>query len=203
MSCRIPPEVIDEVVEFHGHSCPGLTIGIRAAELALVRFGPEDDEDLVCVAESDSCAVDAVQYLSGCTLGKGNLKVRDWGKMVFTFFDRRSGEGVRLLLRPDLFPEIKGRIAALEEKMRRDGATHDDEHAMHHLRDDLRVAMLNADLEEMFEVSSPQVKMPDEAQILPSGICDACGERIMSTRLRDLEGRSLCIPCHEAAGFAD
>ncbi|MDT8378133.1 MAG: formylmethanofuran dehydrogenase subunit E family protein [Desulfotignum sp.] len=30
---------------FHGHSCPGLAIGIRAAELALNRlnFGPEAD----------------------------------------------------------------------------------------------------------------------------------------------------------------
>jgi len=31
MSCQIPKERIDETIAFHGHSCPGLAIGIRAA----------------------------------------------------------------------------------------------------------------------------------------------------------------------------
>jgi formylmethanofuran dehydrogenase subunit E len=29
----ISPELIKATIDFHGHSCPGLAIGIRAAEL--------------------------------------------------------------------------------------------------------------------------------------------------------------------------
>ncbi len=31
---------VDEVIKFHGHLCPGLVIGIRAAEIALREVGP-------------------------------------------------------------------------------------------------------------------------------------------------------------------
>ena len=45
-------------VAFHGHSCPGLAIGFRAATEALAYLGvngPAADEELVCVTENDAC----------------------------------------------------------------------------------------------------------------------------------------------------
>ena len=66
----------EKCVAFHGHSCPGLAIGFRAAELAMDYLGLNDpavDEEVVCVTENDACGVDAVQVLTGCTLGKGCL----------------------------------------------------------------------------------------------------------------------------------
>ena len=69
----IPEEKIREAIAFHGHWCPGLATGIRVAELALREIGRAGDEDIVAVAESDTCAVDAIQVLTGCTVGKGNL----------------------------------------------------------------------------------------------------------------------------------
>ncbi len=56
-----------------------------------------EDEELVAIVENDACGVDAVQYVAGCTFGKGNLVFRDWGKPVYTFFSRRTGRGVRVL----------------------------------------------------------------------------------------------------------
>ncbi len=39
---------------FHGHMCPGLAIGIRAAELALSEIGPHaQDEEVVAIVETD------------------------------------------------------------------------------------------------------------------------------------------------------
>jgi len=69
------------VVRFHGHLCPGLAIGYRMTRAALAALGAgrAEDEDLVAVVENDACGVDAVQYLSGCTFGKGNLIFRDVG----------------------------------------------------------------------------------------------------------------------------
>src|SRR5512135_2351862 len=91
----------DDVVEFHGHSCPGLALGYRVSLRALREFKRRaEDEELVAIVENDSCAVDAVQVLTGCTFGKGNLFFRDHGKHVYTFGLRPSGRAVRVSRRP-------------------------------------------------------------------------------------------------------
>jgi formylmethanofuran dehydrogenase subunit E len=85
---------------FHGHSCPGLALGCRVAVDALkhmVMEGPSRDEELVCVAETDSCAVDAIQAISGCTLGKGNLLLRLRGKHAFSFYHRDGKAPFRIV----------------------------------------------------------------------------------------------------------
>jgi len=93
----ISPEVIEQTIKFHGHSCPGLALGIRASEWALAEFGRAVDEDIVAVVETDMCAVDAVQFLTGCTFGKGNLIYMDYGKNAFTFYRRSDGKAIRIV----------------------------------------------------------------------------------------------------------
>jgi formylmethanofuran dehydrogenase subunit E len=63
-----------------------LASGIRAAEWALTELcARSHDEELVAVVETDMCGVDAIQYLTGCTFGKGNLIHKDYGKNAFTY----------------------------------------------------------------------------------------------------------------------
>lgn len=97
------PEALQEVIEFHGHVCGGLVVGYRAAETAMREVGARraDDEELVAVVENDSCAVDAVQVITGCTFGKGNLVFRDYGKMVISLWRRDEMRGVRVSRRPE------------------------------------------------------------------------------------------------------
>ena len=89
---------------FHGHTCPGLATGYRMTEIAMDFLGipleKAKDEELVCIAENEACGVDAVQVLLSCTPGKGNMIFRKKGKMAFTFFDRRTGKGVRVVAKP-------------------------------------------------------------------------------------------------------
>ena len=89
------PDDFREAVRFHGHLCPGLAIGYVAAKVAaqVLGIGTSEDEEIVAVVENNSCAVDAIQVLLGCTFGKGNLIFKDWGKQVFTFMDRRTNRG--------------------------------------------------------------------------------------------------------------
>ncbi len=91
-----------ECIEFHGHSCPGLAIGYRVSEFAMESLGipleRASDEELVCISENESCGVDAIQYLLSCTVGKGNLLIKPYGKSAYTFYNRKTGEGVRLLM---------------------------------------------------------------------------------------------------------
>src|SRR4030066_2296880 len=90
-------KTLDQIVEFHGHICPGLVLGYRVSMLALKELGERaEDEELVSIVENNSCAVDAVQVMTGCTFGKGNLIFRDFGKQVYTFIKRPSGKAVRI-----------------------------------------------------------------------------------------------------------
>ena len=95
-----------EIISFHGHSCPGLAIGYRMAtaameELALLRA---EDEEIVAIVENDACGVDALQCITGCTFGKGNLIFHDYGKSVFTLYARSSGKGIRVLFHGEGIP---------------------------------------------------------------------------------------------------
>ena len=92
----------EDCVEFHGHSCGGLTIGYKASLLAiqLLDLTYSEDEDVVCIAENDACGVDAVQVMLGCSIGKSNLLFHMRGKQAFNFYNRKTGKSVRLVLRP-------------------------------------------------------------------------------------------------------
>jgi formylmethanofuran dehydrogenase subunit E len=174
------PEHLKKAVEFHGHLCPGLVIGYRAslAAMRVMGIARAYDEELVCVAENDSCSVDAVQFLTGCTFGKGNLIFKDYGKQVFTFASRRSpGRAVRIGLRPDAIPPAG---EELDEAERRDAS--------------LR-RLLAATPEELFFIDEIDFEIPQKASILRSFPCDNCGEPTMQSRLVEDDGRLLCIPC--------
>ena len=92
----------DKCVAFHGHGCGGLTIGFQAARYAkeLLELDFSRDEDVVCISENDACGVDAIQVLLGCSAGKGNLLFHLRGKQAFSFYNRKTGKSVRLVLRP-------------------------------------------------------------------------------------------------------
>ncbi len=116
-------ETIRKVKEFHGHLCPGLVIGVHASEIMLREIGPHAaDEEVVAIVETDICAVDAIQVLSGCTFGKGNLIHRDYGKNVFTFFRRSDGRALRIIMRPDGWPPDTAERQALFGRVRPNSA---------------------------------------------------------------------------------
>ena len=92
----------EKCVDFHGHHCGGLRIGYAAAEYAmkLLNIGFSDNEQVVCICENDACGVDAIQVMLGCSIGKGNLLFHMTGKQAFSFYNRATGESVRLVLKP-------------------------------------------------------------------------------------------------------
>ncbi|MFH1465435.1 MAG: FmdE family protein [Pseudomonadota bacterium] len=49
---KVRSERIQAAIAFHGHSCPGLAYGIRAAEVALERLGRSADEEVVAMVET-------------------------------------------------------------------------------------------------------------------------------------------------------
>ncbi len=172
------PEDLKGAVGFHGHLCPGLVMGYVASKAALEWLGAcrSEDEELVAIVENDSCAVDAVQWLTGCTFGKGNFFFRDFGKHVYTFAVRPSGRAVRASLRPET-SQLPG-SGDREECIRR---------------------LLDEPVETSFTVEETVIELPPQAQRRASIICAECGEPVMDSRVKRSGGLDRCIPCSEAA----
>ena len=91
----------EKAAAFHGHVCPGMAIGYQAARYAieLLELSFSEDEGVVCVSENDACGVDAIQAILGCSVGKGNLLFHMTGKQAYSFYCRKTGRSVRLVLR--------------------------------------------------------------------------------------------------------
>ena len=197
MSCRISPEQIDATIAFHGHSCPGLAIGIRAAELALRELDNPKDTEIVAVVETDMCGVDALQFLLGTTMGKGNLIHRDHGKMAFSFFRRETGRGFRALLNPAARGGMDDEMAELMRMSANGTATEAQRQRMTDLRAGLQQRFMILPLEEMFQMTKVDQGAPRPPKILESLVCDHCGEKTMESRTRRFAGATLCIPCFQ------
>ncbi len=161
----------EDAAAFHGHICPGLMIGYQAARLAerLLDLEYSKDEEVVCIAENDACGIDAIQVLLGCSVGRGNLLFRIRGKSAYSFYRRRDGRSLRLLLRP--YPHEMSR-----------------EESFAYLRD--------ADPATLFEVQETRLPLPERARLFGSHPCDSCGERTAEAHLRLSGGKKLCLDCY-------
>ena len=163
----------ERCVAFHGHVCGGLTIGYQAARLAIKLLGLtfSKDENVVCISENDTCSVDAIQVMLGCSVGKGNLLFHNCGKQAFNIYERTSGKSVRLVQHPT--PEGLSK----EESLR---------------------YLTVTDPEELFDVKETVLKVPERARIFDSYICDCCGEKTGANWIRLKGDKKLCVDCYQA-----
>jgi formylmethanofuran dehydrogenase subunit E len=191
-----------DVVRFHGHRCPGLALGYRASGIAMNELGVtrSEDEELVCIAENDACGIDAIQYLTGCTLGKGNLILRHYGKSVYTFINRKTGDAVRIAQRPDFSPRrIDSRAVDLRQRVTAGTATPEEREEYRERMDQVIAMILQIPPGEIFAIRHMHVPVPETARIFTSVPCAQCGELVAEPLTRVHQGRVLCIPCAGAA----
>ena len=163
----------NDCVAFHGHECGGLTIGYKASLYAieLLKLEFSADEQVVCIAENDACGVDGIQVMLGCSIGKGNLLFHMRGKQAFSFYNRKTGASVRLVLKP-----------------RPEGMTKAESFAYYQ----------SCRPEEMFEVKQTTIRLPGQARLFDSHVCDCCGEVTGSNWIRLVGNRKLCLDCYES-----
>jgi formylmethanofuran dehydrogenase subunit E len=193
------PKDFQDCVRFHGHVCPGLAIGYAAAKAAALKLelAPSEDEEVVAIVENDSCAVDAVQVLLGCTFGKGNLIFRDWGKQVFTFFDRKTSKAVRVSLTGSV--PFRDERHELKKKIDSGEATKKDRDRWDQLRIMAVNALISSDPNELFDVKEVRIDPPPHAVIVTTRACEICGELTVSDRIVEKKGRKVCLACAEGS----
>ena len=191
------PKDFQDCVRFHGHVCPGLAIGYAAAKAAALtlELAPSQDEEVVAIVENDSCAVDAVQVLLGCTFGKGNLIFRDWGKQVFTFLDRKTGRAVRVSLTGSV--PFRNERHELKKRIDSGEATDEDRNRWEQLRLLAVNALISTDPTELFDLKKVQIEPPPHAVIVATRACAICGELTVLDRLVEKHGQKICLACAE------
>ena len=163
----------NDCVAFHGHECGGLTIGYKASLYAIELLNLEfsDDEQVVCIAENDACGIDAIQVMLGCSVGKGNLLFHMRGKSAYSFYNRKTGKSVRLVMKPK--PQ---------------GMTRENSFAYYQA----------CEPEEMFEVKETVLTLPEPARIFESHTCDCCGESAGANWIRLAGDKKLCLDCWDS-----
>ena len=161
-----------DCVAFHGHECGGLTIGYKASLYAieLLRLEFSDDEQVVCIAENDACGLDAIQVMLGCSIGKGNLLFHMRGKSAYSFYNRKTGESVRLVLKPTPV-----------------GMTR--EQSFSYLQSTAH--------QDLFATMPTTIQLPEKARLFTSFVCDCCGEMTGANWIRLTGDRKLCLDCYE------
>lgn len=192
------PADYQKAIDFHGHCCPGLTIGYLAAKAALEHLKVERaaDEELVAIVESDGCGIDAVQVLLGCTIGKGNLIYKDHGKQAYTIGNRSTGEAVRVVVTGDMTP-LTPEQQTIKTAVFSGQATPEQEAAWQKLQSERTARLLATPFKELFKIQDVELKLPSEAKIFNSVICEYCGEKVMEARARLKNGKIACLACAE------
>jgi formylmethanofuran dehydrogenase subunit E len=190
----------DDVVDFHGHSCPGLALGYRVSLRALREVKSRSaDEEIVAVVENNSCAVDAIQVITGCSFGKGNLIFRDYGKQVYTFMMRPSGKSIRIAVDWKRPAESRKDKELWERYIKGDRSMKVVEFV--HNRKAANICfILEAQEKDLMKVKRGKVQPPPQAEIYRSIDCAACGEKVAEPKARMKNGLMLCMPCFEEKG---
>jgi len=189
-------EDFKQCVAFHGHVCPGLSIGYKAAKAALawLKENRSEDEEIVAIVETDACSADAVQVLTGCTFGKGNFIFKDYGKMALTLLSRNTGRGVRVAIkgkgdRPD------EEHMALIQKMIAGEMTDAEKERFQELHQKRSCRILETPENELFTIKATHMELPGKARMETSVPCARCGEPVMKSKMENVDGEMVCRGC--------
>jgi formylmethanofuran dehydrogenase subunit E len=184
----------------HGHYCPGSSMGVKAATLAVRELGIKSTgmEEVVAIVETNSCFSDGVQMVTGCSFGNNALIYRDYGKTAVTLA-RRTGEAIRVAGRANGGPlERYPEAAELFGKVVRERqGTEEDSEKLRRLWIDIAFDMLDIPDDELFNISRINIEVPAYARIFGSVKCSVCGENVMEPRARMKEGKPVCLSCSD------
>ncbi|XRO77006.1 FmdE family protein [Methanocaldococcus sp. 10A] len=187
-------EDLRRTVEFHGHLCVGLALGYRVAKYVKKYYKRSEDEELVAIVYNNSCSVDAIQYLLGCTFGKGNLIFKDYGKHVYIFYSREneSKKGIRITFK-DFFEEInktKDLLKDIEDPEEKKKYAEE-------LKNKCIKKILSLSDDDLLIIKEVEIPEPKKAKIYPSLKCEECGEYFMEIKGRIINGKIVCMECFE------
>jgi formylmethanofuran dehydrogenase subunit E len=205
---------LEASVKIHGHLCAGQVLGVRMSMLGLRETDIHDPKgadrkSIIVFVEMDRCATDAVQSVTGCSLGHRTMKFMDYGKMAATFLNLKTGRAVRVIAKEDSRRKAKEYFRDIENK---NEVQLEVDKIMQESR--VKIKEYFPNIENKYEVQLEAYKiMPDEelfdvaevvVKVRPEDMpgrpmrrvqCDSCGEHVQDMREVCQDGKVLCVPC--------
>lgn len=178
-------QLLEKSTKIHGHICAGQVIGVRMSMIGLREIGIDDPKaqrkDFYVLVEIDRCATDAIQTVTGCSLGKRSLKWLDYGIMAATFVNLKTGKAVRITALEESRETSKKYCPEIGDKYKQQ----------------LEAYRIMPET-ELFRVQAVTVAVPEED--LPGRPkrrvqCAECGDWVQDCREVVREGKPLCKPC--------
>ena len=193
--------LLEKTGELHGHFCSYAAYGVKAGYIAMRELGITNTgmEEVVAIVETNNCFSDGIQVVTGCSFGNNSLIYKDYGKTAVTI-SKRDGNAIRIALNPNFeesraekYPEAN----ALFEKIvvRREEPTLEERTRMMQLFSEMAIELLDCNDSELFTIERKTITLPEYAPIFASLRCSICGENVMETRARIVDGKPVCIPC--------
>jgi len=197
-------ELFETGLNFHGHKCPAMPMGLKAGLAAMQTLGVErsQDKELSVISETGKghaagCFLDGIMMATGCTYGKSNIEKLYYNKMAFTLIDNTTGRSVRVSIKPEFFenavksPFIQQRKAGVPPQ--------DIDPAITDPIVDKVKGMEDAMFLNIGEVKNTDVKK--SKGVFEIKKCEVCGEATFVNKLRvSLDGKIVCMGC---AGYSD
>jgi formylmethanofuran dehydrogenase subunit E len=186
-------ELLEESVRIHGHLCAGQVLGVRLAILGLRLIGicdpkGQDRKSFMVYVEIDRCATDAIQSVTGCSLGKRSLRWVDYGIMAATFVNLKTGKAFRIVAREESRELSRKYCPEIKDKYRRQ----------------LKAYKLMSD-NELFRVQEVGLEVPVfdlPGRPVNRVQCEACGDYVQDCReVKTKDGRVLCRACAHGAYY--
>ena len=178
--------LLDISTKIHGHICAGQVIGVRMSMLGLERIGIDDPKGsdrkkLYVLVEIDRCATDAIQSVTGCSLGKRSMRWMDFGIMAATFVNLETGKAVRITAREESRELSKKYYPALDNKYQQQLEAYK--------------IMPEDELFSFQDVKAniPQCDMPGRPMRRVQ--CDDCGDYVQDCREVSTNGKTICRAC--------
>lgn len=177
-------EQLTKAAEFHGHLCGGIAIGTKMAMYGLELLGMElnkKHKNLIVFLEIDRCMSDAVQSVTGCSMGKRTLKQMYYGKFAATFYNTDTEEALRIT---DADANKKFKEKETKEEM--------------------IARFRRTPPEELFKVDKVKIElsrgdMPGKPYT--TAFCSVCGEKVSDGRHVLRGGKPVCISCAEGSYY--
>ncbi|MDA8091003.1 MAG: FmdE family protein [Nitrospiraceae bacterium] len=188
-------------LEFHGHKCPAMPMGLKAGLAAMRALGVERSKDKELFVEAETgkghaagCFLDGIMTATGCTYGKSNIQKLYYSKMAFTLADTKTGRAVRVSLKPEFFEKALNSPFVGERKK---GVPPQD--IPPEITGPLVKKILSLPEGEFLDISDVfKREVKKGSPNFNVRRCAECGEAVFTDKLIiATDGRKLCIPCTE------
>ena len=171
--------LLQKAKEFHGEICAGIVLGTRMTIIGMRELGMnplEKNRNLIVYVEIDRCIADAIQAITGCSLGHRTLKYRPYGKFAATYVDLKTGTAVRVNVLEKKRTEKTGKEA---------------------MKDAVKI-LLETPESDLFRIRRVNLTIPDgDMPGMPKyrARCSRCNEMIVDNKEITRDGTVLCGNC--------